>query len=64
MAVDGTITDEYVQTGAEQGADVILTIDANLQAVTEQALRNNIEKIRRRSVLEQPMMLLVEQWLL
>ncbi len=46
MAVDGTITDEYIQTGAVQGADVVLTIDANLQAITEQALKNNIEKIR------------------
>lgn len=46
MAVDGTITDEYVQEGAVQGADVILTIDANLQAATETALKNDIEKIR------------------
>lgn len=46
MAVDGTVTDEYIQKEAIQGADVILTIDANLQAVTEQALKNNIEKIR------------------
>ncbi len=46
MAVDGTITDEYIQTGAVQGADVVLTIDANLQSATEQALASNIEKIR------------------
>ena len=46
MAVDGTITNEYIQKEAIQGSDIILTIDANLQAVTEQALKNNIEKIR------------------
>lgn len=46
MAVDGTVTDENVQKEAIQGADVVLTIDANLQAVTEQALKNNVEKIR------------------
>lgn len=46
MAVDGTITDEYISKEAEQGANVILTIDANLQAVTEKALAENIDKIR------------------
>lgn len=46
MTVDGTITDEYITQEAEAGADIILTIDAQLQQVTENALRNNIEKIR------------------
>ena len=46
MAVDGTITDENIQTGATQGADIILTIDANLQQKTEEVLSNNIQKIR------------------
>ena len=46
MAVDGTITDENIQTGATQGSDIILTIDANLQQKTEEALSNNIQKIR------------------
>ncbi len=46
MAVDGTVTDEYISKEAIAGCDVILTIDANLQKVTEQALKNNIEKIR------------------
>ena len=45
MAVDGTVTGEYISKEAIAGADVILTIDANLQAVTEEALKNNIEKI-------------------
>ncbi len=46
MTVDGTITDEYVAEEAEAGADIVLTIDAQLQEVTERALENNIEKIR------------------
>lgn len=45
MAVDGTITDEYVAKEAIAGSDVVLTIDANLQAVTEEALKNMIQKI-------------------
>lgn len=35
MSVDGTITDEYITQEAVAGSDVILTIDANLQAATE-----------------------------
>lgn len=46
MSIDGTTTGEYVTEEAVQGNDVILTIDANLQAATETALKNNIEKIR------------------
>lgn len=45
MDVDGTITGEYITEEAVSGSDVILTIDSKLQAVTEQALKNNIEKI-------------------
>ena len=45
MDVDGTITDEYIAEEAVSGADVILTIDSKLQEVTEQALKNNIEKL-------------------
>lgn len=45
MNVSGTITDEYISQEAVSGSDVILTIDSKLQAVTEEALRNNIEKI-------------------
>lgn len=45
MSVDGTITDEYITQEAVAGSDVILTIDANLQAATEKALANNIKKI-------------------
>ena len=45
MDVDGAITDEYVSKEAISGADVILTIDSKLQAVTEEALKNNIAKL-------------------
>ena len=45
MAVDGTITSEYISKEAIAGSDVILTIDANLQKVAEKALEKNIKKI-------------------
>lgn len=45
MNVDGTITGEYISTEAVAGSDIILTIDSKLQAVTEEALKNNINKI-------------------
>ena len=45
MSVDGTITEEYISQEAEAGCNVALTIDANLQKVTEKALENNIKKI-------------------
>lgn len=45
MAVDGTITSEYISKEAIAGSDVILTIDANLQSVAEKALQKNIKKI-------------------
>lgn len=46
MSVDGTITGEYTSQEAIGGANVVLTIDANLQRITEQALASNIDKIR------------------
>lgn len=45
MAVDGTITAEYISKEAIAGSDIVLTIDANLQKVTENALASNIQKI-------------------
>ena len=45
MAVDGTITAEYISEEAVAGADVVLTIDSNLQKITEDALAANIQKI-------------------
>lgn len=45
MDVNGTITDEYISKEAVAGSDVILTIDSKLQAITEQALEDNINKI-------------------
>lgn len=46
MSVDGTVTGEEVVEEAIAGNNVILTIDANLQKVTEDALKSNIDKIR------------------
>lgn len=45
MAVDGSITAEYISKEAVSGSDIVLTIDANLQKVTEDALASNIQKI-------------------
>lgn len=45
MAVDGTTTAEYIAKEAIAGSDVVLTIDANLQKITEDALAANIQKI-------------------
>ena len=47
MSIDGATTGEYVTEEAIQGSDVILTLDANLQYVAENALKNNIKKIRQ-----------------
>ena len=45
MAVDGTTTAEYIAEEAIAGSDVVLTIDANLQKITEDVLAANIQKI-------------------
>ena len=47
MTVDGTITNEYISEEAVAGSDVILTIDANLQKVAEDALEQNIKDIAK-----------------
>ena len=46
MAVDGTITAEVVEKEAVSGSNVVLTIDSKLQKITEEALKDNIEKIK------------------
>ena len=46
MDINGKVTGEYVVSEAVQGASVVLTIDANIQEVAEESLKNNIEKIR------------------
>ena len=46
MSVDGTVTGEYTSQEAIGGADIALTIDANLQKITEDALEVNIGQIR------------------
>jgi penicillin-binding protein 2 len=45
MDIDGTVTGEYIAKEAVAGSDVVLTIDSNIQAVTEKALKDNITKI-------------------
>lgn len=45
MDVNGNITGEYITEEPVVGADVQLTIDANIQAVAEKALKDDIEKI-------------------
>lgn len=45
MAVDGTTTAEYISKEAIAGSDIVLTIDANLQKIAENALASNIQKI-------------------
>lgn len=45
MSIDGVITDEYVSEEASAGSDVVLTIDAELQKKTEEALAKTIEQI-------------------
>ena len=46
MSVDGVVTDEYVSTEAQAGSDIVLTIDADLQRATEQALEDNIKSMQ------------------
>ena len=46
MSVDGTVTGEYTAQEAIGGANVVLTIDANLQRVAEESLERNIIQIR------------------
>ena len=45
MDIEGTITGEYIEQEAVAGSDVVLTIDSNVQAITEKALKDNITKI-------------------
>ncbi len=47
MSVEGVVTDEYISQEAVTGSDVILTIDADLQRATEEALAKNMEDMRR-----------------
>ena len=45
MDIEGTVTGEYIAQEAVAGSDVVLTIDSNIQAITEKALKDNITKI-------------------
>lgn len=46
ISVDGVVTDEYIEQEAKAGSDVVLTIDAELQKITEQALEEDIKKMQ------------------
>lgn len=46
MSVDGIVTDEYIAKEAIAGNDIMLTIDAELQKITEDALAHNIEMMQ------------------
>lgn len=45
MSVEGTVTDEDTAKEAVAGCDVVLTLDANLQKVTEDTLKSSIQEI-------------------
>ena len=46
MSVDGIVTDEYISEEAVAGNNIMLTIDAELQKITENALAHNIEMMK------------------
>ena len=46
MSVDGIVTDEYISEAAVTGSDVVLTIDADLQRATEEALAKDISDMQ------------------
>ncbi len=46
MSVDGTVTGENITKAPIQGSSIVLTIDSKLQEIAENALKNNIQKIR------------------
>ena len=46
MSVNGEIVNEEIAEEAVAGSDVVLTIDANLQTITEKALEETINNIR------------------
>ena len=50
MAVDGTVTGEYISQEAIGGANIVLTIDADLQNAAEIAIESNVAKIRQRRI--------------
>lgn len=61
MSVDGTITEEYISQEAVAGNNVALTIDSNLQKVTEKALAENIKKISNGAYGKNIMLKMVQQ---
>ena len=49
ISVDGIVMNEYISQEAQAGSNVVLTIDADLQKKTEEALKNNIEGMKQES---------------
>ena len=47
MSVDGAVTGSTVTQDAVQGSTIVLTIDSKLQKIAEDALKKNIEKIKK-----------------
>lgn len=48
MTLDGKVIAEYIQKEAIGGDNVILTIDSDIQRITQKALRNRILSLRRK----------------
>ena len=46
MSVDGTAVSEYTEEESISGSNVVLTIDANLQEVTEKSLADTIQNAK------------------
>lgn len=46
MNVEGSVTGEYITSKSKDGADIILTIDAELQNKTENVIRKHLNELR------------------
>lgn len=49
MNVEGNVTGEYIVENPRDGADVVLTIDSEIQTKTEKALARHLEKLQNGS---------------
>ena len=46
VGVEGNVLGEYIVKEAKAGSNIVLTIDSKIQAVTENALREVVEKMK------------------
>ena len=46
VGVEGNVLGEYTIKEAKAGSNIVLTIDSKIQAVTENALREVVEKMK------------------